>query len=194
MRQGKPNKAMQAVSERHLALVNEYFANGFNKRAAMRKVGYSDKSVEGYQHRLFNHPDVLAEIDRRRQSLTRKTDVTVERIKEEYAKIAFANLGDLLEIADDGTATMDLSGMTLDQRAAIQEFVIEEGKAIQGEEGNSVVLVKPKMRVKFHDKKAALDSLAKILGMFKDEVNVKGEVSLVDRILAGRKRALERKD
>lgn len=187
MRQGKKNKPMRAVSERYLKLVNEYFDNGFNKRAAMRACGFSEKSIEGYQHRLFNHPDVLAEIDRRRQSMTRRTDITQDRILQEYAKIAFANFGDLLEIQEDGSAVLDLAGMTDEQRAALSEFQVDEYKDGKGEDAREV----KKYKVKFHDKKAALDALAKHLGMFTDKVEVSGEISLMDRILAGRKRAAQ---
>jgi phage terminase small subunit len=192
MRQGKKNKAMAAISERYLKLVDEYFANGFNKRAAMRACGYSEDSIGGYQHRLFNHPDILKEIDRRRQSLNRKTDITVERIEQEYAKIAFANLGDLLEIGDDGSAVLDLAGMTPEQRAAVSEYNVETYNE-RAEDGEGVTPVK-RYKVKFHDKKAALDALAKIRGMFTEKVEVKGELSLIEKIAAGRKRALAQKE
>jgi phage terminase small subunit len=187
VRQGKKNKPMREVSERYLKLVDEYFANGFNKRQAMRTCGFSEKSIEGYQHRLFNHPDVLKEIDRRRQSMVRKTDVTRERIIQEYAKIAFANFGDLLEINEDGTAVLDLAGMNDEQRAALSEFQVDEYKDGKGEDAREV----KKYKVKFHDKKAALDALAKIMGYATDKVEVSGELSLIDRILAGRKRAAQ---
>jgi phage terminase small subunit len=191
VRQGKKNKHMKAISEKHLALVNEYFANGYNKRAAMRTVGYSEKSIEGYQHRLFNHPDIIAEIHKRRFGAQRRTDISVDRVLQEYAKIAFANFGDLLEINDDGTATLDMAGMTEEQRAALSEFQVDEYQDGKGEDARPV----KKFKVKFHDKKAALDALAKHLGMFTEKVEVSGELSVVDRILAGRKRAAEaRKD
>jgi len=172
VRQGKKNKPMREVSERYLKLVDEYFANGFNKRQAMRTCGFSEKSIEGYQHRLFNHPDVLKEIDRRRQSMVRKTDVTRERIIQEYAKIAFANFGDLLEINEDGTAVLDLAGMNDEQRAALSEFQVDEYKDGKGEDARD-------------------DALAKIMGYATDKVEVSGELSLIDRILAGRKRAAQ---
>lgn len=191
MRQGKKNKPMQAISERHLKLVNEYFANGFNKREAMRACGFSERSIPGYQHRLFNHPDVLHEIDKRRQSMNRRSEITVDRIEQEYAKLAFANLGDLLEIQDDGSAILDLAGMSPEQRAAIAEYSVDEYTDRSANEDGEVV---KKYKVKFHDKKGALDALAKIRGMFKEQVEVTGELSLVDRILAGRKRALEKKE
>ncbi len=190
MRQGKKNKPMQAISERHLALVNEYFANGFNKRQAMVTVGYSKDSINGYQHRLFNHPDILKEIDRRRQSSQQRLNITQDMVLQEYAKLAFANFGDLLEIHEDGSATLDLAGITADQRAALAELNVEEyvDKTSFDSEGKPARV--KKYRVKFHDKKAALDSIAKHLGMFTEKVEVSGELSIIDRILASRKRAV----
>ena len=39
------------------------------------------------------------------------------------------------------------------------------------------------------DRKGALDSLARILGAFSDNVTIKGELSMVERLHAGRARA-----
>jgi phage terminase small subunit len=111
-------------------------------------------------------------------------------VVREYRKLAFASLGDFLRVQPDGSACFDLSAMTPDQAAAIQEFSVDEfteGKAGakgngKGKQGRTV------KRIKLADKKGALDSVARHLGMFDDKLNIPGLTDLVDRLAAGRKR------
>jgi hypothetical protein len=74
--------------------------------------------------------------------------ITPERVLEEYSRIAFTNLGDIV--------TWDAGGMALKEdadTAAIIEIVASAGKG------------RP-YRIKLHDKKPFLDAIARYLGMF----------------------------
>ena len=46
-----------------------------------------------------------------------------------------------------------------------------------------------KIEINMADKLKALDMLAKHLGMYQDQVNVQGELTLVERLQQGRERA-----
>ena len=84
-----------------------------------------------------------------------------------------------MRVQKDGTAYFDLSQMTPDQAAAIQEYSVDEfaeGKAGakgngRGEKGRAV----KRMRIKLADKKGALDSIGKHLGMFVDRQEITGK-------------------
>lgn len=181
-----------AVSQAHRAVIDAYFANGcVSQRRALHACGYSDKSPVVS---VFGREDVRSEIDRRHKLQSRRRDLTEDRIKEEYAKIAFSNLGDLLEVNEDGSAYLDLTKLTEDQKAAMAEYQVEtyvektfeEGE--DGEKGTVIGTPVKKSRIKFHSKLAALDSLARIMGLFKDRVEVSHTQSLVERIAAARQR------
>ena len=78
--------------------------------------------------------------------------ITAERVLLEYGHIAFADLSHIVEWDDDGWRLKNPSGMTEADRAAIAEI-------IPGPD--------PKHpRVKLYDRKAALDAIARHLGMF----------------------------
>lgn len=171
------------LTDRDMKVIDNYFTNGWKKAKALKDAGFV--SGKSYVHAFYKKPLVVQEIQRRRDSEADKYEVTRERLIQEYAKLAYNSLGDLVEIAEDGTGWIDLRKLTPGRRAALAEFSTDEYKEERGE-GGAVV---KKMRVKFHDKKGALDSLARIMGLFQEKVQVTGELSLVERIQQGRKRA-----
>ena len=79
--------------------------------------------------------------------------ITPERVLEEYARIAFADLRHFIEWGADGRLVVKDSGkLTPAESAAVAEIVA-------GAAGGGT-------RVKLYDKKAALDAIARHLGMF----------------------------
>lgn len=79
--------------------------------------------------------------------------VTVERVLEEYARIAFADLRHFVEWGPDGLKVKPDVDLTDDDVAAVSEI----SSPAAGTGG---------VRVKLYDKKAALDAIARHLGMF----------------------------
>lgn len=215
-KRGRPRKAAlpakgvrkPTLTAGHRAIVDAWFANNcVSKRRALVTVGYSPNTA----HDIFNREDVKDEIKRRQDQRRDRADVTEARITAELAKLAFTNMGDLLEVNEDGSAYLDLNSMTDAHRAALVEYQAETytdkglgencneellplsgetGPGIETNDGYRTVRVL-KSKIKFASKQAALDSLARILGMFKDKVEVSGVTSLVDRVAAARKRLNE---
>lgn len=182
------------LSEAHARVVTEYFKIGcVSQRRALLASGYAATTASHMVHTVFGREDVQEEIQRRRDRLDRKTEVTEQRIIDELAKLAFASVGDLLEVNEDGSAYMDFNKLTVDQKAALSEYQVEtyeerhSTENAEGESASSYVPVK-KSRVKFASKQAALDSLARIKGMFKDKVEISGVMDMQERIAKARER------
>jgi hypothetical protein len=78
--------------------------------------------------------------------------ITPDRVLEEYRRIAFANLSHIVHWSDTGMSFKPDGELDPDDIAAIAEIVesAKEGKPY---------------RVKLYDKKAALDAIARYLGM-----------------------------
>ena len=157
----------------------DLYLAGKTKKEALALAGYKSYNIAVFKNEL-----VQRYMNRRLNSLMRRHKVSQERIVEEYAKIAFFNKGDFMVQTDDGHVIMDISNMTPDETAAISEYVVEEYKEGRGGDKREI----RKVRIKEYDKLRALDSLARIKGMFDDKLNVSGKVSLVERINKGRKR------
>ena len=185
-RNRKPRVDKHVLTPKQIIAIDKYFELNFNKQDALLAAGYSERTARGNPGAIFDAPQVVAEIERRQLKLQKRHTVTMDRLIEEYAHIAFARYGDILEIDQStGTAWLDMRKATPEILAAIAEFATDEYKEGRGEDGAVVM----KMKVKLHDKKAALDSLTRIMGGFNDKLKVEGEVSLVDRLQRGRERA-----
>jgi hypothetical protein len=55
----------------------------------------------------------------------KRHEITIDRVKEEFARLAFSNMLDFVTLQADGTARLDLSKISREQAAAIQEMTFE---------------------------------------------------------------------
>lgn len=168
----------------HQIAVN-HFLMGKTKKDAMLIAGYSESYASKQADHVFNRDDVLKEIDRRHKKLAKKSEVTSEWIIERLKNIADANIGDIIEIQEDGTARYDLRLLTPELSAAMGEMSVDVYTEGRGPNAKKV----KRMKIKQLDKLRALEMLARHLGLFSETLHVKGELTLVERLQRGRSRA-----
>lgn len=113
--------------------------------------------------RLSTTPEVADRVAELKAQFAAKTSITAQRVLEELAKIGFANYSDFLTIDESGRTNVDVSKLSKDQMAAISEMQIDTS-----EDGRQ------RIKVKLHDKRAALMDIGKHLGMFRDKIEVSG--------------------
>ena len=132
-----------------------------NATKAAIAAGYSEKTAKQQGSRLLTSVDVstaIAQANARLVAMVElNTGVSVSRVVEEYARIAFADMRHFAEVGPDGV-TLKSSAEWADADAAA---VSEVGETVSKEGGS--------LRFKLHNKVAALDALAKHLRMFGDE-------------------------
>lgn len=175
---------------RHQTVIDHWFENGcLSKRQALVAAGYRSGTPT---NAIFSRADVAAEIARRRAALITKSELTDDWIIERYQRIADADLGELLEVQEDGTAWVDMSALTQDQKSALSEYdsIVSYGQP--DEDGNPAPKV-VKAKVRFHDKLAALNALARIRGMLKDKLDITVGLTLGDKVQQARQRLVEQK-
>jgi phage terminase small subunit len=137
--------------------LEEYLVD-LNGKAAAIRAGYSQRTAEVQASQLLSNYKIRVALEDAMQARSKRTEVTADRVVAEYARIAFANMRDYLPKKGE---TIDLQRLDQDRTAAVEEIIIDEFVDQAG-------TVHRRTRVKLHDKKAALDSLAKHLGMFVD--------------------------
>lgn len=132
-----------------------------------------DTSVHVNACKTLADTRVALRVQELREKAAKRNDVTVDKIIRELALIGFSNMLDFIGTQDDGSAYVDLSRLTRDQAAAINEVTSEVYMEGAGEDA------KPVKRTKFKlaDKRAALVDLGKHLGMFveRKEIGRPGE-------------------
>ncbi len=130
-----------------------------------------DKTVWEKASRLLARGKVEARVEQIKADALARHQITVDRIMAEYTRTAFANMADYVTVQDDGTAYVDLTDVSRDQMAALNEMTVDEYTEGRGDNSRNVKRVK----VKLGDKKGSLDSLARIMGLFVDKHQVTGK-------------------
>ncbi len=156
------------LTEKQRKLVQSYL-NGCSKKQALADAGYSGHESG---HRAFSHPAVKKEIQRRQHIMSTKSGVTADWIIERLKAIADANASDLMVLDEEGMPRTDMTKMTPALRIALESYSTE---------GQNI-------KIKNADKLRALEMLARHLGMFNDKLELAGELSLEERLQAGRNR------
>ncbi len=187
------------LTPKQRAFVREYLIDLNATQAAIR-AGYAELSASAEGSRLLANVKVAAAVEAAMKSRAERTDITADRVLKELAKIGFADIrravkwqsamiteednpdgGDIAVIKTVVTNTV--------QMVASEELDDETAAAIAEVSQNTTGGVK----IKLHDKRAALVDIGRHLGMFKDRVEHSGpnggpiemrEVSDLDRAKA----------
>ena len=160
-----------------------YLLMGISQQEAYEKAGYKAKGpiAASNASTLIRNPKfskhykrALAEIQAK---IVKPLEVTRDRVLNEYAKLAFSNPkkfydndGNLIPIheLDDDIAAC-LTGM--------------EVKTINlAGDTDGVFDIQHLKKIKWSDKKSALDSLSRVLGMFEDKVKVGLDTDSLDKL------------
>ena len=161
---------MAKLTAKQKKFVEEYLIDLNATQAAIR-AGYSPNTAQEQSSRLLSNVMVKNEIDKAMAERSRRTGINQDRVLRELAKIAFVNPNDVINFRD---ATVKMTSE--ENLAAIASIKV---KKIPGEYGDAT-----EREVKLYDKLRALDLLGRHLGMFKDKIEINGDmgVKIVDDI------------
>lgn len=139
------------------------------------------ESVHRNAHELLANTKIASRLEELKARQLKRHDVTIDRVLAEYAKLAFldirkafdadGNLKPVHELDDDTAAA--IAGLEVEVKRVAGESDEEfegqpHGGALRRQHGTTARLHK----IKLSDKKGALDSLARHLGMFVDKSEV----------------------
>ncbi len=142
------------LTPRQLVFVDEYLLHIDATKAAIN-AGYSPRSAHVIGCYLRKKPQVAAAIEAGRAARSARTGVDGDRIVEALGRIAFSDIRRLFDWDANGIALRASADIADDDLAAIAALTIGPAK-------NGVA----RTRVKLHDKKGALDALARYFGLY----------------------------
>ena len=147
-----------------------YKAHGGNASSLAKKQHIVERVAE-LQQRIV---DIYRAADTKAaEVIIERYAISKERILDEMARMAFANMLDYIRIHPDGLPYCDFSAVDRDKGVAIQEVHVETTTVMEaGEDGERVPVQVRKARFKLADKRAALVDLGKHLGMFKAQLEI----------------------
>ncbi len=138
--------------------IKEYLRD-LNATQAYIRAGYSPKGAEASACKLLRNPKVRARVDIEIAKASARTGVTPDRVLRELARIAFANLDNVIDLK---TGAMRPSA-TKEDKAAVTMARIKRKKYEDEEE--------TELEVRMGEKTKALEVLAKHLGMMTERIS-----------------------
>ena len=154
--------------------VKEYLKDRNGTRAYIAAYPNTTKETTAWTNssRLLSNAKVKALIDKGFAKLSKKLEVSQERIIKEYAKIAFFDIKDLF---DDEDCLKKIKDMDENTRAVVSGL---EVTTVNNPDDFHRI-----KKIKLNDKLKALNDLSKHLGMFKEKVEHSLDVETIKTIM-----------
>lgn len=141
-----------------------FIIKGMSTNEAYAKAGYKEHT--GNSVTLRGKQSIIDRVAELTEKLQERALVSVERLTQEYARLAYSQITDVVEFDGRKMTLKPSATLSPDVTAAISE----------------IRHTKEGIVVKFHNKVAALDALARHKGMFKENINVSVTLSLADLV------------
>ncbi|MEJ7739622.1 MAG: terminase small subunit [Chitinophagaceae bacterium] len=162
------------LTSRQLRFCQEYIIDPNATQAAI-KAGYSPKTARQVGDENLSKPYILMEIEKHRQVLRNKMELTAEMITKELRALGFWNINDFLlegnEIRDITQLSREKTIPLIGIKVKVSSYTLEDGKVVK----------EITTELKFSDKRAALVDLGKYLGIFEKDNRQKGRKIIVTR-------------
>lgn len=177
-------QAIEGLNLKQTKFVMEYAKtrNGVQSYRAAYGDHIAYSSAGSCSHELLKNPKIRKAIRIFSNSIVRQYRCDPEFIMQELAKLAHFNPDDILQIDDDGMATIDLSMADRDMLGALEHIETEElfdtvEDEKTGEEKR--VRVGQKVKVKVASRRAVLNDLAKIQKMYEANFSPRAETARI---------------
>lgn len=191
------------ITKKQQTFVDEYLIDLNGTQAAIR-AGYSKRTASEQASRLLANVKVQAVIQEKMKEREKRTGITADRVLKQLEKIAFSDMKDFMSwetvrqvteyqevwVDDEVDEETGKPGKVLKNLPVVSQFTRINMKTSDEVDGTIIQEVKEENRggsishsIKLNDRMKALELLGKHLGMFKENVNITGNlVTIVDDI------------
>lgn len=173
--------AKRKLTGKQRLFVSEYLKDLNATQAAIR-AGYSEKTAYRTGNDNLKKPQIQEAIREQMDAREARTLITADRVLKEYAKLAFSEITDYLDVATERVVvdwdTDPETGETVPIWEIKQLLILKDTKDIPKEKLAAIQSIKHGrygLEFTLHDKKGSLDSIGKHLGMFIDRHEVTGK-------------------
>lgn len=178
--------AKKPLTPKQAKFVEEYLIDLNATQAAIR-AGYKPHKARQMGSENLSKPDIAKAIQEQMEARSKRTEISQDRVLQEYAKLAFL---DPRKFYDEAGRLIPIRQLPEDVAAAIAGMDVFSEKI--GEK-DGVPEYAEVRKIKIADKKGALDSVARHLGMFNDKLSLDGKLSVslaekMEKVIASGKR------
>ena len=148
---------MAKLTPKQARFVEEYLID-LNGAAAVRRAGYKHKRPDALAYDLLRKQEICEALKAEQLERSARTGITADRVIKEIARIAFADPRAVMSWGPNGVTLRESSELSDDEAATVAE--VAETWTDSG--GGS-------RKVKLHDKVAALEKLARHVGLYEEK-------------------------
>jgi phage terminase small subunit len=179
-----------ALTAKQGLFAQEYIVDLNATQAAIR-AGYSENTARQMGAENLSKPVIQEAIQKAMDERSKRTEITADRVLREYEKLGFSNITDFLKVEEtdvviDFIGEGEMKQPIMQKVSNVRIFDTDSVDRVKLAAVAEIKQTKDGISLKLHDKKGALDSIARHLGILKDNapsVNVvifKGEDALED--------------
>ena len=154
---GRPSK----LTSKQARFIDEYMID-LNATQACIRAGYSSRTADRIGPELLGKTCVQSALSVRMKDREKRTEITQDKVLREFAKLAFF---DPRKLFDADGKPLPIHQLDDDTAAVVAGLDVASV-------GNSDMGIGEVLKIKLADKKGALDSVARHLGMFNDKLSV----------------------
>lgn len=167
---------MVKISEKQKRFVKEYLVDLNATQAAIR-AGYSEKTANEQATRLLANVSLSDYLQEQRNRINDKLDFSIDRVMQAYSQIGFF---DPRKLFNENGSMKVIAELDDNTAMAISSIEVEElfGNSVDDEGNFTKEQIGWTKKLKFWDKKGALDSICKVQGYnapVKRDITSKGE-------------------
>lgn len=174
-------KQGQKLTDKQELFAKEYIVD-LNATQAATRAGYSPKTAMEQGYQLLQKTSVQEAIKKAMDERSKRVEITADMVLKEFAKIGFSNISDYLKVKTDQRVVdyeTTEDGRKVPIKECVQAVELFDTETIERVKLDAVAEIKQTkdgIALKLHDKKGALDSIARHLGMFIDRQEVTGNL------------------
>ena len=158
---------MAKLTPKQILFCKEYLID-FNATRAAKAAGYKEKAAYATGAENLKKPQIQEQIQKELKAREYRTEITGDRVLQEYALLGFSDIAHYIEIGEDGqVTTKTFEEMPEHASRAIES--ISEDRIIRENPDGSQIIVHDKYKFKMHSKIHALEKLFKHLGLAAEE-------------------------
>ena len=158
---------MSKLTARQKLFVQEYMLDLNATQAAIR-AGYSAKTAEQLGYKLVQKSSVQEALQAKQQEVAKRNDVTIDRIIQELAAIAFTNLDEIAPWDERGPHIIDSAKLDRMTKVSVKKVTMKRSIR-RGEKKDDDGWDVEDWSIEQHNRVEALVKLGTRLGMFPKE-------------------------
>lgn len=156
----------------------------FNATQAAIRAGYKPNSAGVTASKLLSQATIQERLRELLAEREKRCEITADRVLKELAVLAFSDIKNYIVIDEDTGAIRARGFDEMPEDASRALMSVTEDRTIKEDaKDNSKVIVYDKVNFRMHDKPKALDMVARHLGMFKDKLELSGQVKTADKLV-----------